>query len=593
MTGRWRAQPSAAIALLAIISSAVGIVNRFPYDDRYIVELNPATRDLHRWWNVFTSSYWPKSYGGDGYRPLTMLAFRIEWALGRGSPVVFHAANILLYAAVSVLVYVLARQLLPEWAAWATAALYAVHPVHVEAVAGVVGQSELLVAAALLAAVVLYLRDRARGDLQPRTIAQIALLYIIGCFSKEHGIVLPALLVAAELTVVNDGVRVPPDSSLIRRLRPFYLLLTLIAVAFVAIRSRVLADHGLGGFEPFTPFSTLHITNGDRMLTALGVVPEWLRLFYWPAHLSAEYGPPDIQIAQGVGLWQLPGLVLLLAILSLAVVLRRQRPAISFGIAFVCISLLPSSNFVIPAGIVLAERTLLLPSVGALLVAGGLFVAIAEYLRTRDRSFRWGSRAAAAVCGIALLTGAVRSSQRTKVWHDNETLFQQSVIDSPFAYRAHYMLGAWDFEKKRKRLGEAEYRRALELFPYDAFLAYNLAEQYRRAGLCGPAIPLYEWSHNVEPRVTLGDAAYAECLLNEDRFDDAKAKALEAISAGASAREMRRLIFLADSVKAAGSRRQARRSAAAEALSGKMPHPLQKTANKVAVPITTAPAKAV
>ena len=95
-----------------------GIVNRFTYDDRYIIELNPAMRTLHGWWRVFQTSYWPKDWGGDGYRPFTILAFKIQWAIGHGNPAVFHAVNILLYAAVSVLVFVLARRVLPLWSAW-------------------------------------------------------------------------------------------------------------------------------------------------------------------------------------------------------------------------------------------------------------------------------------------------------------------------------------------------------------------------------------------------------------------------------------------------------------------------------------------
>src|SRR5262249_30990080 len=121
-TLRW---PPAAIALLALASSAIGIVNQFTYDDRYIIEKNPLMRSLSHWWRVFVSSYWPGAWGGDGYRPLTILSFRIEYVIGHGNPMVFHAVNIALYLVASVMMLTLARRLLPEWAAWFTAAAFA------------------------------------------------------------------------------------------------------------------------------------------------------------------------------------------------------------------------------------------------------------------------------------------------------------------------------------------------------------------------------------------------------------------------------------------------------------------------------------
>ena len=574
MNARARRWAAPAIALLALASSLVGIANGFTYDDRYIVEMNPVMRDARAWGRLFASSYWPRDWGGDGYRPLTILAFKIEYVLGGGRAFVFHAVNIVLYVAVAVLVLLLTRRLLPEWAAWLAAALFAVHPVHVEAVANVVGQSELLVAAALLGATVLYLRDRIAGELRPRTAAAVLALYAIACFSKENGVVLPAMLGAAELLVIPNAA---PWPERIRRLRPFYLAMTLAAVAFVAVRARVLSDHGIGGFQPFTPFSTLHISAGDRVLTAFGVVPQWLRLLYWPVHLSSEYGPPDIEIAQGWSIMPVPGIALLVAILALAVALRRRQPVITFGAAVVCVTLLPASNFILPAGIVLAERTLLLPSVGAVLIAGELFVAGAAWARARVGESRAWTRAAALAAGLLIAAGCVRSARRTTVWHDNDRLFRQAVIDSPDAYRAHYMLGAWDFENKRKRDGEAEYRKALNLFPYDPFLSYNMAEQYRTVGLCGPALPLYRWTFNLDPRFPLGHGAFAWCLLNEGQYVEARARALDAIRVGADLTGMRRVIFLADSASAADERKASHAPAAFAGASGKVPGSMQKT----------------
>jgi len=548
---RWPTPLAAlTVACLAIASSAIGIANRFTYDDRYVIELNPFARTMHQWWRVFATSYWPPSWGGDGYRPLTILAFKIESTLGRGSPTPFHAVNILLYALSAVLVFAIATRLLPSWAAWTAAALFAVHPVHVEAVANSVGQSELLVALALLGSTILYIDARRRGELTLRSGLAIAVLYVVACFSKEHGIVLPAILAVAELTVIDDP---RPLGEKIRRLRPFYLILTALAVAFVGVRSLVLSDHPIGGFAPFTPFSSLHITWLNRALTALGVVPEWLRLFFWPARLSAEYGPPDIEIAQGPSISQLPGFLILFATLTFGVLLRRRRPAISFGIAFVCITLLPSSNFILPAGIVLAERTLFLPSVGAMLVAGGVAVAIADWMRARYSGAEVGRTRllAQASVVVVLVAGMSRSESRTLVWKDNETLFNQSVLDAPNAYRAHYMLGAWSFEKNRMRIGEAEYKKALALFPYDPSVSFNLAERYRSVGLCRPAVPLYRWTRGLDPNYPFGRTALAACLLADSDYAAVKPAALDAIRAGGPVATLRGMIATADSAIAA------------------------------------------
>ena len=573
---RWRL-PEIAIALLALASSGVGIVNRFAYDDRYVVQQNALVHSLHAWWRGFAMSYWGKEWGGDGYRPITILAFRLEWAIGHGAPLAFHAANILLYVVASLLVFALARKILPLQAAWLVAAFFAVHPVHVEAVANIVGQSELLVACAFLGATVAYLHDRMRGELRPRTAVLVALLYAIGCWSKEHAIVLPAILIAAELTVVQDAM---PLRERVMRLRPFYLGLVAIAIAFVGARSAVLADHDLGGFAPFTPFSTLHISARERILTALGVVPEWMRLLLWPARLSSDYGPPDIEIAQGVSISQLPGLLLLVAVVAFAAVLRRRQRVISFGICLTALTLLPSSNFILPAGIVLAERTLFLPSVGAMLVVGALAVLVVEAVRARVTNARITSVVAAVPVALVLILGGMRSASRTKVWHDNNTLLWQAVADAPLSYHAHYMLGGWEFERRQLRVGEVELKKALSLFPYDPYMAFSLAEQYSSVGMCRPAVPLYQWSRALNPG-SPRTVRYASCLLELGQFDAAKAEALEVIRTGGDLTMPRRVIFWADSAKAAGEQVAKEPKRAPVVVSGghgKPPESVQKAA---------------
>jgi hypothetical protein len=541
---RRAAAPS--VALLALASSAVGVMNGFTYDDVYVIERNPLMKYLHDWWHVFRLSYWPKALGGDGYRPLTILAFRIEGVVGHLNPAVYHATNIALGVVASLLVLSVGRRILPFWAAFVAAALFAVHPVHVEAIANVVGQSELLVATAILAAVSLYLRDRLAGELRTSTALWVLLLYAVACFAKEHGIVLPAILVAAELTVIADPI---PWRERARRLRPLYLTMVAIAVAFVAARSAVLSDHSLGGFAPFTPFAALKTSSTDRMLTAIGVVPEWLRLLFWPARMSADYGPPDIDIAQGLSVVQIPGALLLISIVAAAILLRRRLPAASFGIALAGIALLPSSNLLLPAGIVVAERTLFLVSAGAMLFVGALAAATSDALRESPTRMRAWTIAGSTACAMLVCLGVRRSVTRTRVWHDNETLFRQSVVDAPKSYRVHFLLGMWAIEKKRKREGEAEVRLGIQLFPYDAPATFYLAEAYRQAGMCGAALPLYEWARALDPE-SQGRTEYSLCLLDQGRFAESKLMAVKAVSAGGMVSLLHQIMAADDSAMA-------------------------------------------
>lgn len=539
------------IALLALASAATSIANGFAYDDVYLIVKNAGRmHTLSGLWREFAHTYWPESQGGDGYRPLTIIAFRLEWALGGGSPVVFHAVNALIHTMTAVAVLWLATAVLPVAAAGIAAAFYAVHPVHVEAVANVVGQSELWVALLVTLAVGLYVHARAAGNVTGKRWIAIGTLYAVACLFKEHAIVLPALVLLAETTVVVDRA---PWRKRVAQLRLPMLLLAAVGLAYMLARSRVVVG-GLSGFRPFIVFRALNLSSEDRILTMVGAAPEWLRLFLWPARLMTEYAPPYIDIAQGPSVTQLPGLFVLLGVLGLLLACWRRRPTTAFGIGWVVLTLLPASNFLVPAGFIIAERTLLLPSVGAMLAVGSAVPWIYERLEGR----RSAQRAAALAVLVLVALGIGRSATRNRVWNDNDTLFRQQVKDSPRSYRAHFMLGLHLFENQRKSEGEVYYRRALQLFPYDPLMAFGLAEQYRKAGMCEPAITLYRWLFTLEPRSSRGHGGLASCLLVTLRLDEARQEALASIRAGGDLREARAIIATAIEARDSLAARRAR-----------------------------------
>lgn len=136
-------------AIVALLCYLPALRNGFALDDVVIIADNAAIHRLSTLVAALGRPYWYNV--GHLYRPLTTLSFGLEWTAGRGSPLLFHAVNVAWQAGISALVARLALQWWPATAALAAGLWFAIHPVHAEAVANIVGRSELVCAAALLA----------------------------------------------------------------------------------------------------------------------------------------------------------------------------------------------------------------------------------------------------------------------------------------------------------------------------------------------------------------------------------------------------------------------------------------------------------
>jgi protein O-mannosyl-transferase len=516
--GRWL---HAGIILLALLASANSLANGFAYDDVALIVTSPRVHSWDGWWSEFARTYWPE---GDGYRPLTMLAWRAQWMLGGGSPIAFHALSVFLHVATAVGVLWLSLQVLPMTAAMVAAALYAVHPVHVEAIANVAGQSELFVGLALVVATALYLRGRNAGRLSRRAWLAITSLYAAACLFKEHAIVLPALLVIAEATVVKHPA---PLRERLASIRMPLLLLGVVAAGYLWLRSAVVVD-GLTGFRPFVVFQVLQLSATDRVLTMIGAATEWFRLLLWPARLATQYAPPAIEIAQGLSASLLPGFLLLAATFGLLVACWKRSPATSFGIAWTVVSMLPVSNFLVPAGFLIAERTLLLPSVGAVIALASALPKLEGFVQSR----RLPRASVAAAVALLVALGVARSVTRNTVWVNDERLWRQGVVDLPDSYLSHFRLGLHLFATQRPVEGERHYRRSIQLFPYDPLVVYSFAEQLRVLGRCDAALPLYGWLFETQPDSRRGHLGRAVCLLGARKYEEAQHDAIEWIKRG-------------------------------------------------------------
>jgi len=513
-----------ATAALAAALALPALPFGFVYDDVLLIRENPLVHTLGRAGEIWSSSYWP---AGLLYRPLTIQLFAVEWAIGGGSPLAFHLFSAVLAAGAALAALRLYRQVLPGrtgtwWAepALLGAVLFAVHPVHAEAVASIVGQGELVAGLLALVVVERYLAWRASDALSAGRRLLLALLTLAAILAKETGYVIPLLLGAADLTMGRrtDGQKGRRTDGQKGR-RAAFVLQGCAVLAGLLARLAVLGS--FAGETSATVWRGLGFF--DRAVAMLAIVPDWLRLLFWPARLQAEYGPPALPVtAAPAGLHGLGILILMLGAAGLGLAWRR-RPALGFALLWTGIALLPVSNLPAATGIVLAERTLFLPSAGAMLL-------VAALLRAQPA----GRPALLVPLGVLALAAlaAVRFQTRLPAWRSQESFFRALAEDAPRTYRAHFVASRYHYGQERFALAEQAARRALALYDRDSRVHEQLGQALRVQGRCPEAIPVLEQGVRLDPAGTTVRSRLIECALAAGDTSRARAAAAEAVELG-------------------------------------------------------------
>ncbi len=403
----WRAALGALV--LAAYANSFGL--GFAYDGEHLATQDTrvlsATGDSVR--QIFTTPYWYPTAEDNLYRPLTTLSFLFNHAVLKNetNPIGYHVLNFLLHLLNVLLVFELARRLIGWTPGFAAAAIWAVHPVGTEAVSNLAGRADLLAAACVLGALVVY----AGGDEWWRA-PVVGLLCLAGGLSKESALLVPGLL------VLWDGTsgRKPGWGA--------YLASGLAIAAVLAARGAVFqaaawpqqdfVDNPLRGMGFWT-----------ARLTALRMLGMDLGLLVWPANLAFDHSYNQIPAAtwRDASVWVTGAVVF--ELLALVALRRKRDPILFFAAGFYGLTLLPASNLAVPIGSTMAVRFSYLPAVGFAIAAAALLFRLSN------------RRMAYAVVGLAVAAFGIRTTLRNPAWDSNLALGTEDVGRAPASFRTH------------------------------------------------------------------------------------------------------------------------------------------------------------
>lgn len=503
----------AAALLLFAAAYANSLRNGFHFDDAHVVQNNPFVRDLANAPRFFTDAHTFSSLPANTvYRPLVTLSLAIDYAIAGGlDPVPFHVTQLLFFAALGALIYLLYRDVFAStpisaragpdvrYLALFAATLFCVHTANTQPGNYISARSELLSGLGVLGSFALYL-------LLPAT--RRWHLYILpaalGMLAKNHAVMFAPLLLAYKLLIefqlsfrdVLTRRKCPDRTRALLSSAPAFVALIVVLV-FVESMSTSAQTHGGGNRWAY-------------LATSAWVWVRYVGLYFVPAGLSAD---TDLFLFKGFDPRTIAGVGLLLVSLWAAWRASREQATrpIAFGILWFWIAIAPTST-VVPLAEVTNDHRYFIGFIGL-----NLAVVQAGALAVNRLPSGPLSRAVPWVAAAILLAHAVGTHQRNKVWRDDQTLWSDVAHKSPRNGRGlmNYGLALM----RRGRLAEARdlFVRAQQFTPHYSYLETNLAVVNAAMGDHATAERHFRRAVELEPGAPVVHRYYAPWLLERGR----------------------------------------------------------------------------
>ena len=419
-------------ATIAVYANGLG--GPFLFDDYVHITKNQwvkieslAWPDLVQAWNSSFSNF-PSN------RPLAQLSFGINHALSGLDPWAFKATNLAIHLTTGLMVFVFTRLAYQAvnhgkedasergtLLALATTVLWLLHPINVSTVLYTVQRMAQLSSLALLVALSCYIRGRIRiadGKSGIGWMLASAPIAIVGFLAKENTILLPLLLLATELTLLQ-GVSISPRRGAIRLIWAIFIALPLIAGTIYFVTHPGLLYYEL---RPFTL--------EERVLTQPRVLFSYLHWLLIPDISAFGLFHDDIQISDSLvnPPSTLVAIIAWFGLILAALVLRRKAPVFAFAVLFFLAGHALESS-VLPLEMAFEHRNYLV-IVGPLMLLAHLVTVSSEKHRVRSLALSIGV--------LLLLSYTVVTYLRVNNWTSYNSFILSAAENHPNSARSNF-----------------------------------------------------------------------------------------------------------------------------------------------------------
>jgi tetratricopeptide (TPR) repeat protein len=505
------------IFIAAFVTYSNHFNNAFHFDDEHTIVHNQHIRSLKNIPSFFLDASTTSSLpANQAYRPgLTVLNTIDLYASGNETPLpfAFHVSIFILFLFLSLLVFFLVMHILSltvqnSWnylPALFVTAWFLLHTANAETINYIIARSDSFSTFMIVAAFIIYFYIPATKK------NYLYLLPIIaGFFVKEQTIMFVPILFIYQLLFEEKIAfaelwkkRTNVFSSFKQVLLPF-----IICMALYALSRTMTPPKWTSGetqqlkYIATQPFVILHYVYNFILPVNLVIDTDWklITSFY-----------EDKVFA---------GILFLIALAYAAFKASRYENyrGVAFGICWFIFALLPTSLF--PFSEVLNDHRPFFPYIG-------LFIAVANLLQNIVVNIRFQQSRVArnALLGTALLVLALHAygtHERNRVWHTEESLWQDATLKAPGNPKAWMNYGIALMARGDYQGAENCYTKTKELSPYYPYVYINLGIVKHATGRMQEAEEEFKKALSLDENIPEAYSFYADYLLHNGRLAEAQ-----------------------------------------------------------------------
>lgn len=367
------------------------------------------------------------------FHPLTMLSLALNYHFSKLNPEGYYLTNVLLHTANTIWVFFLVKILLESmsgkygygiiknisWIAGFCALLHGLHPMHVESVSWIAERKDVLYSFFYLPALILYVRyvnkPTAPGMLY------VVILFLCSLMSKPLAVSFPLALFAIDILFKRKAVW-----RIVIEKWPFYLCFAAMGVlTLITVKN----SGSMALLHGFTLFHKLTIPFYSFMI--------YTTKFFFPTHLCGYYPYPGVN----AGGW-MPFIFYICPIIDMAIVGvplyiayragENYFRVVLFGICFFLANVLFILQFLSAGVAVVCERYSYIGYIGL------IFLTVYFIFLLIDKKPQLSFPALTLLVLFTVVLGYL-TGDRTKVWHNSETLWHDVIVKYPRQWLVPYM----------------------------------------------------------------------------------------------------------------------------------------------------------